>query len=627
MSSASLKFLLTAVVAATFLSACQKDDATAPQAGSVSSDATDAAKTAASIATETQRLNEWFDERYEEELQFSPALLTILGRKDQYDQFDQIGEAAALEQLAWRRDTVEQMREAFDYDLLSPVGKESYDLWVYETERAEQDMRFWKHNYVFAELGGPEDQFPTFLINFHRVSSEQDMQDYLSRISELARAMRQVIEVVDASAKSGIRPPQFAFDMAIRRATNVITGLPFSGTTDSALMSDAKGKIQSLVNAGEISEERSTEMLAETAQAFTEVFKPSYVAYIDWLKAERPKADEVPQGVSALPDGEAYYNHELAGYTTLPMTADDVHQLGLQEVARIKEEMEQIKGQIEFDGDLVEFFEYIRTDPSFYYTNTDEGREGYLADTRVFLAEIEKKLPEYFGRLPKAKLDVKRVETFREVDGGAQHYMSGTPDGSRNGVYYVHMSDMSSYSKTDMETVAYHEASPGHHMQISIAQELTDVPTFRTQASFSVYAEGWALYAEKLSKEMGQFKDPYRDFGRLTAEMWRAIRLVVDTGLHSKGWTQEQAVQYFFDNSAIPEGAVRSEVRRYITMPGQATSYKIGMLKILELRARAEQALGDDFDIRGFHDVVLGGGEIPMPLLEKRVDTWIAGKR
>lgn len=219
---------------------------------------------------------------------------------------------------------------------------------------------------------------------------------------------------------------------------------------------------------------------------------------------------------------------------------------------------------------------------------------------------------------------MKRVEPFREVDGGAQHYASGTPDGSRPGVYYVHMSDMSAYSITDMETTAYHEGSPGHHMQISIAQELTDVPMFRTQAGFSVYSEGWALYSEKLAKEMGQFRDPYKDFGRLTAEMWRAIRLVVDTGLHAKGWTQEQAEQFFLDNSAIPDGAVRSEVRRYLTIPGQATSYKVGMLKIEELRAHAETTLGDRFDIRSFHDVVLGGGALPMPLLEARVNNWIA---
>ncbi|MFK8031122.1 MAG: DUF885 family protein [Gammaproteobacteria bacterium] len=625
MSTKSVRLLLSAFVLVTALTACQKEEAVNSTTG-VTPEMAKAAPVVVDEA-ETKRLNAWFDERYEESLQFSPAMLTVLGRKEKYAEFDQVGEAAARERLAWRVATVEQMRAKFDYDSLTPIGKESYDLWVFETEEAKADMEFLSHGYLFGELGGPEAQFATFLINFHKVDTQEDMQAYNKRISEVARAMNQITDAGRIAAEKGIRPPQFAFDTAIERATKVITGLPFNGEDDSPLLADAKRKVQALSDAGDINKEQAATLLANTSRALTEDFKPAYVTYIEWLNAEKPNASEVARGVSALPNGEAYYNHQLAGYTTLPMTADDVHKLGLSEVARIKGEMEEIKEQLEFTGDLSEFFDFIRTDSQFYFPNTDEGREEYLSKTRDFLAEIDKKLPEFFGRLPKAGLEVKRVEAFREVDGGAQHYSSGTPDGSRNGVYYVHMSDMSAYSKTDMETVAYHEASPGHHMQISIAQELTDVPTFRTQAHFSVYSEGWALYTEKLAKEMGQFKDPYMDFGRLTAEMWRAIRLVVDTGLHTKGWSQEQAVQYFFDNSAIPEGAVRSEVRRYITTPGQATSYKIGMLKIEELRARAESELGDGFDIRGFHDVVLGGGALPLPLLESRVNAWITAQK
>jgi uncharacterized protein (DUF885 family) len=627
MSTTPVKLLLSVIVALFAIAACQKDEAVESQVAGTTAESVKASAAAVSSEAETERLNAWFDERYEELLQFSPATLTMLGRKEKYDEFDQIGEAATREQLAWRVETVATMRDSFDYDALTAAGKESFDLWVFQSEEAQADIDFLYHEYLFGELGGPEDFVPTFLINFHKVDSEQDMQAYITRISEAARAMNQITQMGMKAAEKGIRPPQFAFDTAIERATKVITGLPFNGDTDSPLLADAKRKIQSLAESGTINEERAAALGDEATQALIEKFEPAYVVYIDWLKAEKPNADEVPRGVSELPNGEAYYNHKLAGYTTLPMTADDVHKLGLTEVARIKDEMDLIRRQLEFDGDLDEFFTFIRTDPQFYFPSTDEGREAYLSTTREFLAEIDKKLPEFFGRLPKAGLEVKRVEEFREVDGGAQHYMSGTPDGSRSGVYYVHMSDMSAYSKNDMETVAYHEASPGHHMQISIAQELTDVPTFRTQAHFSVYSEGWGLYSEKLAKEMGQFKDPYMDFGRLTAEMWRAIRLVVDTGLHAKGWTQEQSVQYFLDNSAIPEGAVRSEVRRYITTPGQATSYKIGMLKIEELRARAEAALGDNFDIRDFHDVVLGGGALPMPLLESRVNTWIAKQK
>ena len=573
---------------------------------------------------ESERLNAWFDEKYEELLQQSPAQMTFLGRKDRYDEFDQFGEAAIRKQTAWRLATVEEMRESFDYESLSPQAKESWDLWVFQAEQAERGLEFMYHGYPFGELGGPEAQLPQFMINFHRVDTEADMRAYSSRIREGARAMNQVLDMAKESAARGIRPPRFAFEVARERAAKVVTGGPFNGEEDSPLYGDVKRKIAGLVEGEVVDQATADALLLEAEEAMTDAFEPAYAAYIAWLDAEMPNASEEAQGVSQLPNGAAYYDYQLFNYTTLPMTADDVHELGLQEVARIKGEMEAIKNQVGFEGGLGEFFEFVRTDERFYYPNTDEGREGYLEDTRAYLAEIDRKLPEWFGRLPKTGYEVKRVEAFREVDGGAQHYQPGTPDGSRKGVYYVHMSDMSAYSKTDMETVAYHEASPGHHMQISIALELEDVPEFRTQAGFSVYSEGWALYSEALAKEMGQFQDPYMDFGRLTAEMWRAIRLVVDTGLHARGWTQEQAVQYFFDNSAIPEGAVRSEVRRYLTFPGQATSYKVGMIKIQELRARAAEALGDDFDIRGFHDVVLGGGALPMPLLEQRVDTWIA---
>lgn len=608
--------LVAVLTLAVLLTACDNTDPVAEQTG-----------TAASADSETVRLNEWLDERFEEQLQFSPMRLTILGRKDLYDQIDDVSEQAARDQAAWGMSTVEQMKVRFDRNSLSAAGKESFDLWVFQAEKAVEDLDFMRQGYLFGELGGWEDRFPTFLINFHKVDDEADMRAYIARIGGVSGAMNQVTTMARSRAADGVRPPRFAYATAMERAEKVIMGQPFGDGPDSPLLADARNKIGALAAAELIDDKTASGLLAEVTTALNEQLDPAYNSFIDWLKSDMENADEQARGVWALPNGEAFYNHRLETYTTLPMTADDVHQLGLSEVQRILAEMDGIRAEVGFEGDLKEFFKFIRTDSRFYYPNTDAGREGYLADTRAFLAEIEQKLPEYFGTLPKAKLEVKRVESFREIDGGAQHYSRGTPDGSRPGVYYVHMSDMSGYSKTDMETTAYHEGSPGHHMQISIAQELTDVPTFRTQAGFSVYSEGWGLYSEKLSKEMGQFKDPYRDFGRLTAEMWRAIRLVVDTGLHAKGWTQEQAEQFFFDHSAIPESAVLSEVRRYITTPGQATSYKVGMLKIEELRRHAETILGDQFDIRGFHDVVLGGGALPMPLLEARVNNWIADQQ
>lgn len=613
-------------LAALTLTACQ-DQAEAPVSAAEATPAPAAVATAPNTDTalsESDRLNAWFDEQYEALLQRSPTQLTILGRKDRYDELDDFGEAALRADIAWRQATVEEMRANFEYDALTPQAKESWDLWVYQTERAEAGLEFMYNNYLFSELGGPEALLPTFMINFHRVDTESDARAYISRLQAAGRALGQTLEMAQRAAEYGVRPPRFAFEVAQERAAKVVSGLPFSGEADSPLFADINRKIGSLEESGLIDAATAGALRAEAETALLESIGPAYQEYIAWLELEAPNADAEPQGVAAQPNGEAFYDHQLANYTTLPLSYEDVHALGIVEVERIKGEMEAIKDQVGFEGSLQDFFAFVRTDEQFYYPNTDEGREAYLEDTRAFLADIDAKLPEFFGRLPRAELEVRRVEAFREVDGGAQHYMPGTPDGSRKGVYYVHMSDMSSYSKTDMETVAYHEASPGHHMQISIAQELEGIPQFRTRAGFSVYSEGWALYSEKLAKEMGQFTNPYMDFGRLTAEMWRAIRLVVDTGLHAKGWSQEQAVAYFLENSAIPEGAVRSEVRRYLTIPGQATSYKIGMIKIEELRARAEEILGEGFDIRGFHDVVLGGGALPLPLLEARVDRWIA---
>ena len=617
--------LIPSLLALAILAGCQNDEKAAAGASNLQADNAAVATESVTVdaVAETQRLTKWFDERFEEELQFSPMQLSYLGRKELYDQIDDMSEAAQERQLAWRAQTVADLKQNFDYDKLTAAGKESYDLWIFQYEQDKAAKPFWRHSYFAGELGGPESSLPTFLINQHKVDSEEDMRAYIARIGGAGRALGQMNERAKVSAAEGIRPPRFAYDLAIERAQKVIAGKPFGGDADSPLMADAKGKIEKLQNDGKIDKETAQQLQAQVEKSLNEEFKPAYDAYIAWLQEDRANASEEAKGVSSLPNGEAFYNNRLANYTTLDLTADQVHQIGLDEVARIRKDMEAIKDQVGFEGSLQEFFTFIRTDEQFYYPNTDEGRQGYLSETGQSLADVEKKLPEYFGILPKAGLEVKRVESFREVDGGAQHYQPGTPDGSRPGTYYVHMSDMSALSTTDMETVTYHEGNPGHHMQISIAQELQDIPQFRTQAHFTPYVEGWALYSEKLAKEMGQFRDPYKDFGRLTAEMWRAIRLVVDTGMHAKGWSQEQAVEYFLENSAIPEGAVRSEVRRYLTLPGQATSYKIGMNKILELRAQAKEQLGDKFDIRGFHDTVLGAGALPLPMLEKRVSQWV----
>jgi len=368
-------------------------------------------------------------------------------------------------------------------------------------------------------------------------------------------------------------------------------------------------------------------LLERTESALIQDFGPAFERIVVWAESEMDKVPEVSTALVSQPNGEAYYEYRLANQTTTDLTADEIHEIGLADVARLRSEMEAVKDSTGFDGTLQEFFVMLRetsNDERFYYPNNDEGRQAYIDDATAAIENIKAQLPNYFATLPQADLVVRRVEAFREQDGAPQHYYPGTPDGSRPGVYYAHLSDMNAMPKSEMEVIAYHEGLPGHHMQISIAQELENMPRFRTQAGFTAYSEGWGLYSERLASEMPDtYQDPYSQFGRLTSEMWRAIRLVVDTGLHAKGWTEQEAIDYFAANSSVPLAAITTEVQRYIVMPGQATSYKIGMNKMLELRANAREALGDDFDIREFHDTILLGGAMPLHLLERRVNQWI----
>jgi len=552
----------------------------------------------------------------------------MLGRKELYDQIDDMSEEADDRQLEWMRQSVNELKENFKYEALDAEGKVSYDLWVYQYELAEAGKEYKRHNYVFDQMRSVHTQLPTFLLNFHKVENAKDMEDYISRIEGVGVAANQLLERARMQVIEGIRPPKFAYETVITQAESLLEGAPFTESeTPAPIWADVLSKLDALKEAGEIDEDEANKLKDNASKALQDHFKPAYEGIISFIQSDLENAEAAPVGVSRHPNGEAFYNYMLKVYTTTDLTADEIHNIGLAEVERIHGEMRLIMEEVGFEGSMEEFFKFTNTDQRFFYPNTDEGREGYLEDSRIFLDGINERLSDFFGILPKAGLVVRRVESFREQDGAPQHYMPGTPDGSRDGIYYAHLSDMSSMPKTTMEAIAYHEGNPGHHMQISIAQELESVPVFRTQERSTAYVEGWALYSEKLAKEMGGYQDPYSDFGRLTAEIWRAIRLVVDTGLHSKGWTEEDAVNYFMKNSPIAEGAIKAEVRRYMVMPGQATAYKIGMIKIEELRARAEEALGDDFDIRDFHDTILGSGSMPLNILEEHVNRWIEQER
>ncbi len=629
----SLSRQLLLIATSAILIACEPADNSAQTSASneteVSASATvTSSESARDVEDESVRINTWFEEQYEEELAFSPIQQTFLGVTENNDQIDDFSLEAQLEQLNWKRESVAEMRASFDYEQLNADAKISYDLWEYQLAAAEAASQFRLNGYVFEQMNAIHSFFPQLLIAFHTVEDADDMQAYVSRIEATEVALDQLITLSQEAAAAGVRPPRFAFESVIDSASQIISGAPFNEGEDSAIWADAQQKIATLQETEIINQAQADALKNATRVALLDHWQPAYQRLIAWQQEDIVNTSETSQGIAALPDGEAYYNERLANQTTTNLTADEIHQIGLNEVARLKAEMEVIKNNVGFEGDLKAFFVMLRDskdDQRHYYPDTDEGRQAYIDDATAAIENIKIKLASYFGLLPKADLEVRRVEPFREQPGAAQHYFPGTPDGSRPGIYYAHLSDMTAMPKGELEVIAYHEGLPGHHMQIAIQQELENVPTFRTQAGFTAYSEGWGLYSELLAKEMeGTYTDPYSDFGRLGSEIWRAIRLVLDTGLHAKGWTEEQAVQYFLDNSAITEAQARSEVQRYMVLPGQATSYKIGMLKILELREKAEQALGDKFDIRGFHDAVLGGGAVPLSVLEAMIDQWIA---
>ena len=371
--------------------------------------------------TETTRLNQWFAARWQEQLAFSPMQKTILGLKEDYDKIDEFSEAAEDTQLAWRRKVTADMKTAFDYERLTPEGKMSYDIWNYELEATERTHTLRRHVYVFTQMQGPQAGLPQFLIAIHKVEQPGDMTAYISRIGGIARGVDQLLVRAQAAAKDGVRPPRFAYEGVITQARGLVTGAPFGGEGDAPIWADAKSEIDALLKGGKIDQPHAERLRTAARQALLEKFKPSYDALIAWFEQDMKNADAEARGAGALPKGLDFYKERLAYSTTTDMTAEEIHQLGLAEVTRLHTEMESVKSKVAFKGTLQEFFTFMREDPQFSFPNTDEGRQGYIQAARDHLGFIKTRLPEYFGMLPKADLEVKRVEPFREQDGAAQH--------------------------------------------------------------------------------------------------------------------------------------------------------------------------------------------------------------
>lgn len=572
-------------------------------------------------ASEAQRLNAFFESAFERDLGRSPMRQSRLGIKTAQDRWDDISEQRAVEDAALVRGDLEALR-GFDATRLDADTRLSLRLFERSARERLKGFEWRRHGYLLTQMGGIHRSVATILLNNHPIAERADAEAYVARIAGVQALMQQLIVELERQEAAGIKPPRFVYGLTSGEAENLLKGRPFEAAdSDSPILADLRGKLEkSKLPAADRA------LLLERGQAaLRDSFGPGYRALIAHLgAAEKTATDE--DGTWKLPNGAAYYGYVLESYTTLPVTPEELHDLGLREVARLHEEMRAILRRVGFQGSLQDFFAHVRDDASYYYADTVAGREQYLTDARALLEEVRARQGEVLGIVPKADVEVRAVEPWREKSAAKAFYQNPAQDGSRPGIFFINLFDMRAAPRYQLPVVLYHETIPGHHVETAVAYDLPDLPRFRKFAGFAAFSEGWGLYSERLAHEMGLYRDPYQDFGRLSLELMRAARLVVDTGLHQKRWTRVQAVAYLDRNMPGSHYDNQREVDRYIVLPGQATAYAVGMLKIVALRERAQRELRGRFDLRAFHDVVLGSGPLPLPILEENVEAWIRSR-
>lgn len=584
--------------------------------------APDAARVIASGAPaggdQSAALNAFLEEVFEQRIIRSPQLATSLGDRRGYDRLNDVSDARDAADFAQLQADVAHMQARFGAAALDAQSRLSYRLFEADLARAQAARPFQKHRFVFNQMGGAQTTAPTFLINNHRVDGLTDAEAYVARLEAMGAQLEQYRLNSEISAAAGILAPKFVYGYCTPAAQAIITGAPFGPGADSPLWADIKAKMARLDG----TDAQKAALLAAAQAALVEKIKPAYERILATIGAQEALAGG-DDGAWRLPDGEAYYAERLAAHTTTRLSAAEIHQLGLDNVARLQDEMRAVMRRVAFQGDLDAFFKFVETDSRFFLPQTKEGKARYITLASEAIAAMKLRLPGAFKRLPKADLDVRAVEAFRENSAGLAFYQRPAADGSRPGYYYANTVDMAALPLYQLEALAYHEGIPGHHMQIAITQELEGLPRLRRFGGYTVYSEGWGLYAEKLAKELGGYADAYSEFGRLTLELRRAIRLVVDTGLHAKRWPREQGVQYILANQPGDRAQAVKDIDRYIVSPGQATAYLIGSLHIQKLRAQAQTSLGARFDIRDFHEAVLANGFVPLDILDELIADYI----
>ncbi len=572
----------------------------------------------ASTADNTAAFYALAEAAFADELSRSPEFLTQLGRRERYGEWDDYSDNQYAVQI--ERDTywLEQLHE-IDYSLLPPDAQISY--LIFE-ERAQQRVvasEFYRNNYPINHRRSLVSSANSFLANRHQIADISDAEAYIARIRGLEAAFAQISEAVRTRVAYGTHPPAFMYPATIGEARGLAALATESEYTNHPIMIDFAAKVEAL----DISDDEKAELISSARTAILVPLARGYAGLIATMEEAQVHATS-DEGIWRHPDGEAYYQVLMRQRLGSDMTAAEVHDYGLAEVARIRAEMEGIMVQVGFEGTLDEFFVHLNEVDEFRYTDDDAGRAAHMADMEAALTRVNAVAPEYFNSIPQAPVEIRRVEPYRQANAGRAFYTRPAPDGSTPGIFYANQRLMDNWRTWHVDTLVFHEAVPGHHFQIATAQELTGIPTFQNYVGFGVFNEGWALYTERLASELGLLSDPYADFGRLNAELFRAVRLVVDTGIHYHRWDQQQALEYMQANSALADNFVAGEIRRYMVWPTQALSYKMGMSEILRHRARAQETLGETFDIREFHSVIIGSGSVPMPVLDEMVDRYIA---
>jgi len=573
----------------------------------------------AEVAQE-EPLSAFFERAHAEALATDPVWAAYLGVPHDQTQWTPFGDAREAEDLA---NAERWLAELATLDLSDLDAQDALSVRLFRREQEQTIAAYpWRrHGLPLTHISGTHTWVASFLMTVHRIDDAASAAAWVERVRNAGPLIDQVLHRVQEQAAQGIRPPAYSHPQILHAIDNLTTGAPFDDGPASPLLAHFDRGLAALA----LPADAAVELHQGASDALRDVLGPAYGRLAAHVEADAPQAKV--QGAWALPDGGAYYAHRLKVVTTTDRTADEIHELGLSEVARIQDEMRALMPALGVKGDLPQLFAHLRNSEAYFESEDEAGRAAYLNLARSYIAGMEAVLPEVFAHLPEATLEVRRVEAWRENSAGKGFYQSPSTDGARPGIFYANLAKMANMPTYQLEALVYHEGVPGHHMQNAVSQRLDDLPPFRRFGHITAYGEGWGLYSEYLPKELGFYSDPASDVGRLAMELWRAARLVVDTGLHDRKWTRDQAIAYLMTETPNPKGDAVKAIERYMVWPGQATAYKIGMIEILRLREGAKEALGERFDLRAFHGVVLGSGPVPLEVLDEQVQAWVADQR